>query len=178
MMMFLSVIETPQDKSRFQQLYDKYLNLVMWISMQKLNNTTLAEEAVQDTFMYIAKNFSKVGDIDSEATKNYIATIANGFAINKYNKENKSDSVSYDDTYKNINESDFESYSLVELKSAINALSDENKNYFYLKYVYGYSSKEIAKMYGVSPDLVRKRIQFAKRDIRKYLTESENEADG
>lgn len=178
MMMFLSVIETPQDKSRFQQLYDKYLNLVMWISMQKLNNTTLAEEAVQDTFMYIAKNFSKVGDIDSEATKNYIATIANGFAINKYNKENKSDSVFYDDTYKNINESDFESYSLVELKSAINALSDENKNYFYLKYVYGCSSREIAKMYGISPELVRKRLQLAKQKIRNYLTESENDENG
>lgn len=177
-MMFLSVIETPQDKSRFQQLYDKYLNLVMWISMQKLNNTTLAEEAVQDTFMYIAKNFSKVGDIDSEATKNYIATIANGFAINKYNKENKSDSVFYDDTYKNINESDFESYSLVELKSAINALSDENKNYFYLKYVYGCSSREIAKMYGISPELVRKRLQLAKQKIRNYLTESENDENG
>lgn len=178
MMMFLSVIEAPQDKSRFQLLYDKYRNLVMWLSMQRLNNTTLAEEAVQDTFMYLAENFNKVGDIDSEATKNYVATIANGFAINKYHKENKSAFVLYDDTCSAVNESDFDDYSVVELKDAMNVLGDEDKNCFYLKYVYGCSSREIAKMYGISPELVRKRLQLAKQKIRNYLTESENDENG
>lgn len=175
-MMFLSVIESPQDKSRFQQLYDKYANLVMWISMQKLNNATLAEEAVQDTFMYIAKNFSKIGDVDSVATRNFVATIANGFAINKFNKENKQKFAASHYTDFKIGEKsefDFDAYSVVELKSAIDSLSDENKSYLYLKFVYGYTSKEIAEMYGVKPEFVRKRIQFAKRSVRDYLTESE-----
>lgn len=177
MMMFLGVIETPQEKSRFQQLYNKYINLVMWISMQKLHNHTLAEEAVQDTFMYIAKNFDKIGEVDDVKTKNFVATIANGFAIDKFNKENKAVFISYDKidpAHRKNDESFFDSFSFVELKSAIDSLSDENKNYLYLKYVYGYTSKEIAKMYGISPELVRKRLQFAKRDVKKYLeTESE-----
>lgn len=178
MMMFLSVIETPQEKSRFKQLYEKYSNLVMYIAMQKLNNPTLAEEAVQDTFMYIAKNFNKIGDVDDVKTKNFVATIANGFAINKYNKENKqniiSSYVATGYTAKEKDDLNFDSYSFIELKNAIDLLSDENKNYLYLKYVYGYTSKEIAKVYGISPELVRKRLQFAKRDVRKYLTESED----
>ena len=99
-------------------------------------------------------------------------------AINKYHKENKSAFVLYDDTCSAVNESDFDDYSVVELKDAMNALSDEDKNCFYLKYVYGCSSREIAKMYGISPELVRKRLQLAKQKIRNYLTESEDDENG
>lgn len=33
-------------------------------------------------------------------------------------------------------------------------------------------------MYGISPELVRKRLQLAKQKIRNYLTESENDENG
>ncbi|MDE5973167.1 MAG: hypothetical protein K2G73_00695, partial [Eubacterium sp.] len=89
MIAFLDLLDTDEEKSKFKQLYYKYIDLLMWIAMGKLKNNHLAEEAVQDAFFYIAKNFDKVGEVESKVTKGYLSTIIHGFAINKFNKEKK-----------------------------------------------------------------------------------------
>ena len=57
MLVFLDLLDTQEQKNRFQQLYYEFNNLTMWIALQKLHNRQLAEEAAQDTWFYIAKNF-------------------------------------------------------------------------------------------------------------------------
>ena len=172
MMVFLDLVDTEPEKSKFQQLYYKYIDLFMWIAMDKLKNHYLAEEAVQDAFLYIAKNFDKVGDVESKVTKGYLCTIIQGFAINKFNKENKAIHLFLEDeeftTFNYDDEKFFNSLDAVELKIAVNSLPDDSRNYLYLTYVYGYTSKEIGEMYNISSNLVRKKIQFAKKDVRKY----------
>ena len=141
------------------------------MSVQQKNHH-LAEEAVQDAFFYIARNFDKVGEVESKVTKGYLSTIIQGFAINKFNKEKKI--IPLPDEYDKFiifdcdDEKFFASMDALDLKIAIDNLSDESRNYLYLTYVYGYTSKEIGNMYNISSDLVRKKIQFAKRDVRKY----------
>lgn len=173
MIAFLDLLDTAEEKEKFKHLYDKYKDLLMWIAMDKLKNQHLAEEAVQDAFFYIAKNFDKIGDVESKMTKGYLSTIIQGFSINKFNKEKKIIPLpsEYDNflSVDNDDENFLDSMDELDLKFAIDNLSDDSKNYLYLTYVYGYTSKEIGKMYNISPDLVRKKIQFAKRDIRKYF---------
>lgn len=172
MIAFLDLLDTEEEKSKFKQLYNKYIDLLMWIAMDKLQNYHLAEEAVQDALFYIAKNFDKVGEVESKVTKGYLSTIIQGFAINKFNKEKKVTPLpaEYDGilSFDCDDEKFFDSMDALDLKFAIDNLSDESRNYLYLTYVYGYTSKEIGDMYKISPDLVRKKIQFAKRDVRKY----------
>lgn len=172
MIAFLDLLDTEEEKNKFKQLYNKYIDLLMWIAMDKLKNYHLAEEAVQDAFFYIARNFDKVGEVDSKMTKGYLSTVIQGFAINKFNKEKKVILLpeEYDDflNFDCDEEKFFDSIDALDLKLAIDNLSDESKNYLYLTYVYGYTSKEIGDMYNISPDLVRKKIQFAKRDVKKY----------
>lgn len=173
MMVFFDLLDTDEEKSKFKQLYYKYIDLLMWIAMDKLKNHQLAEEAVQDAFFYIAKNFDKIGDVESKVTKSYLSTIIQGFAINKYNKEKKA--VHFPSGYEDFltvgyaDEKFFENLNELDLKLAVDNLPDESRNYLYLTYVYGYTSKEVGEMYNISPDLVRKKIQFAKRDVRKYF---------
>ena len=57
MLVFLDLLDTQEQKNRFQQLYYEFNNLTMWIALQKLHNRQLAEEAAQDAWVYIAKNF-------------------------------------------------------------------------------------------------------------------------
>lgn len=172
MIAFLDLLDTEKEKSRFKQLYYKYIDLLMWIAMDKLKNYHLAEEAVQDALFYIVKNFDKVGEVESKVTKGYLSTIIQGFAINKFNKEKKV--IPLPDEYEKFivldfdDEKFFDSMDALDLKLVIDNLSDESRNYLYLTYVYGYTSKEIGDMYKISPDLVRKKIQFAKKDVRKY----------
>ena len=178
MIAFLDLLDTDEEKSKFKQLYYKYNDLLMWIAMDKLKNQHFAEEAVQDAFFYIAKNFDKVGEVDSRYTKGYLSRVVEGLSINKYNKEKKIISLSDDEeeyaTYARDDDTFFDNLEVLDLKDAVSKLSDESQNYLYFTYFYGYTSNEIAEMYSISPESVRKKIQFAKRDIRKYFEEENN----
>lgn len=178
MIAFLDLLDTDEEKSKFIQLYDKYHDLLMWIAMDKLKNHHLAEEVVQEVFLYVAKNFNKIGDVNSRQTKGYLSRVVEGLSINKYNKEKKVINLSADKeeytTYSHDDDMFFDNLEIIDLKYAVSKLSDESQNYLYFTYVYGYTSNEIAEMYNISPELIRKKIQFAKRDIRKYFEEESN----
>lgn len=176
MIAFLDILDTQQEKEDFTLLYEKYNKLVMWISMQKLNGRTdLAEECVQETFLYIAKNFDKIKDAEPDSAKSYIATVAEGFAIKCYKREHKIISVSFEEDYtqNESTEAELSAFDSAELSDTINGLEDEDKNLLWLKYVYGLSSREMAEIYGVSDALIRKRISAARKRL-KELMEGEN----
>lgn len=167
---FLAVLETPEEKEKFTELYDKYKNLLYFIARGRTGSTEDAEECVQETFFYVANHFEKIEEVNSKRTKAYLATIVTGYAIDMYNKSHPEHSLQYDikDEESDIT-ADFES---LELAHAIEkALSEQEKIFMYMKYIYGYKSSEIAEMYKVKDSFVRKKIQIAKTKLRKYLKE-------
>lgn len=176
MIAFLDILDTQQEKEEFILLYERYNKLVMWISMQKLNGrTALAEECVQETFLYIAKNFHKIEGVESDHTKSYVATVAEGFAIKCYKKEHKLISVSIEEDYMQSEsaEEELSAFAAAELSSVMGNMADEDRNLLWLKYVYGLSSREMANIYGVSDALIRKRISAARKKL-KDIMEGEN----
>ncbi|MGN0522411.1 MAG: RNA polymerase sigma factor [Eubacterium sp.] len=167
---FLSLIDDPESKTRFQELYDRYKSLVMWISLKKLDDEQIAEDCVQETFLYIAKHFDKIGEVNTPETKCYVSTIAQGIAISRYRKEkiiryfnSNTDIVPFGST-DNV-------YGEVELSSIIDMLPDEDRNMLYLKYVFGYKSSEIAQVYNISDALVRKRLEYIRKRLKKMVGE-------
>ncbi len=169
--LFLNLLDTQSEKDKFTALYEKYKNLLYYIAFSKVHNNEVAEECVQETFFYVAKHFDKIGEIDSGKTKGYLAAVVTGFAIDYYNKENKVDISSSDDD-KSDDLSYFENFDALELTHAFDSvLNEEEKIYIYLKYIYGYKSLEIAKMYGISDALVRKKLERAKNKLKKYYKE-------
>lgn len=173
MIAFLNLIDSVEDKNKFSDLYNQYKDLLYWIALKKVNNVEDAEECVQETFFYVAKNFEKIGQVESKRTKGYLSTIVTGFAIDKYNEAEKGNTVlceddSFCDTSDDLKS--FESYNKIELLSVFDSvLDDESKVYFYLKYIYGYKSSEIAKLYNVKDSYIRKKLQYAKENLRKHL---------
>ena len=87
--LFLNLIDTQTEKDKFQLLYDTYCDLLYWIALKRTNCIEDAEECVQETFLYIAKHFDKIGEINSKKTKIYLSTIVTGFAIDIYNNSQK-----------------------------------------------------------------------------------------
>ena len=63
MMFFLTLLDTEEEKKKFIELYDTYKDLLYWIAFSKVNNIEDAEDCVQETFFYVAKNFNKIGEI-------------------------------------------------------------------------------------------------------------------
>lgn len=66
-----------------------------------------------------------------------------------------------------------DSFSSLELKSAIDALDDELKNIIYMKFYLGFNNKEISSATGDSEYLVRKKLAKALEDIKENLKEDE-----
>lgn len=168
---FLSLLDTQTEKEKFEELYEEYKNLLHWIALKRTNSNEDAEECVQETFLYVVKNFGKIEDVYSKRTKSYLSTIVTGFAIDVYNNSKK-----YNDYYfcdEDVDDvSYFENYEKTELLSAFDdVLDEESKIFLYLKYVFSYKSSEIAEIYNVNDTYVRKKLQYAKEKLREYLKE-------
>lgn len=168
---FLNLLDTQSEKEKFTELYDTYKDLMYWIALNRTKNIEDAEECVQETFFYVAKHFEKIGEVASKRTKCYLSTIVTGFAIDIYKDSQKIDIIlTNDDDLKDIEY--FENFEKIELLAAFDKLLDEeSKIFLYFKYIYGYKSSEIAEIYKVKDSYIRKKIQYAKKKIRKYFEE-------
>lgn len=173
--LYLSSVDDNKGKSKFKDLYYKYEKMMTHIAMDKLHDINLAEEALQDAWMYIATHFDNVGDVYSNRTRNYLATIMTGYAINKYNKENKIHKICYVDDSDMISDSYFDQYDALEIKLAMESLDDECRNILYLTYIYGYKSNEIAKMFGCTDSNIRKKLQVAKSKLKNRIGGADDE---
>lgn len=168
---FLTLIDDYDDRERFKKLYGKYRGLMAKVASEKVYSKEDIEDVLQDAFFYIARNFSKIGEVDSQRTKNYLCVITESFAISKFRKEKKYlNTASFDETADiEPAEIDFNLYDAAELEIALESLSDEYRNLMYLTYVFGYSSKEIAALYHITDSNIRKKIQFAKERLKNLL---------
>lgn len=93
-----------------------------------------------------------------------------------YNKSKKYGRIDIENNNMAENLSYFDNIETVELSSAIESvLSEEEKIYIYLKYVYGYKSAEIAEIYNVTDISVRKKLERAKAKLKKYFEEETND---
>ena len=59
MMIYLQMIETPEEKSKFEQLYLEYRGLMFHVAYDILHNEHDAEDAVHQAFVKIAENIKK-----------------------------------------------------------------------------------------------------------------------
>ena len=58
-MIYLQMIETDEDKSKFESLYKAYRGLAFHVAYKRLGNVQDAEDAVHHVFVKIAENIKK-----------------------------------------------------------------------------------------------------------------------
>ncbi len=64
MMIYLQTIDTAEDRSKFEQLYEQYKQLMFYTAFQILKRPQDAEDAVHLAFLSIAENISRISDLD------------------------------------------------------------------------------------------------------------------
>lgn len=73
-----------EQKSKAEQPYVKYWNLMCHVAMEILQNSADTEDAVQQAFLYLLLHMDKLEDIDSPSTKAYVSLTAKHRAIDLY----------------------------------------------------------------------------------------------
>lgn len=185
MLVFYAMIDNESDKEKFDQIYEQYKHLVFYIANEKLQDVHLSEDVVQDTFLRIAQKMELFESVHSTKTKNLIARIALGKAIdlirlrkNIHLEDN--DFIFVADNVESQNSHPLEQLihreNYEELLCTISKMEETDKTALQLKYIYGYSVVEAAAILGISYKAATNRLYRAKKKLSNTLTSNLKEA--
>ena len=166
MLIYLQMIESEADQSKFKAIYEMYKGLMFYVANSILHNDHDAEDAVHQAFLSILKNLSKISEIDCHKTRSYIVNMVEWRAIDLLRSRTRMESVEYNDDIMGRRIPMPGDHGLAD---AMASLPSQYRQVLLLRYDNGYSAQEIGKMLGKSQVAVRKIIERAKRELRILL---------
>lgn len=162
------------DEPSFRKLYDHFSPGIYRTASHYLRSPELAEDVVQDTFLALWANRSKLDKIVS--LENYIFIIARNECFRLL--RNKAILVSAEDgIFDNLSDdtpnSDDDQFA--QISRAIELLPPQQKKIFEMAKLGGLSHEKISKELNLSPNTVNNHITAAFRSIRNYVRRSATE---
>ncbi len=167
MLIYALTIVKPTDRPKLERLYLEYRSVMFCAANEILHNEHETEDAVRQAFMKIAENLDKVPDELSNKTKAFVVTIAENTAIDRYRKLKRHGDCELCEEACGI-----EANSTDELVSCILKLPARYRQFILLKYYHGYSTREIAKLLGMSSAAASKTAQRAKQRLEQLCREA------
>lgn len=169
MLIYLQMIETPDDQSKFERIYDKYLGLMYHIALKILENHEDAEDAVHQAFVSIAENIKTIHPAECPETKSYIVITVESKSIDiiRYRKR-VTNVIEFDETMWGI---EIPNEDMFDMAARIGRLPARYREVLLLRFDNGYSTKEIAKILNLSPSNAEKLIWRAKTALQKLIDE-------
>lgn len=162
----------------FEKLYVSYAKLMFHIANDILKDEMMAEDAVHDAFVRIAKNIDKFIGFEEIRQKRLACIIVRNLSIDVYRKRQREfveDATVISDSFDSqawdmADQSDVSEH----IEEAIEALSDVLRDTMYLYCFEDYKPGEIAELLDVPVETVRKRIQRARKLIIERVGDLRN----
>lgn len=170
MLIYLQMIDTPEDRSKFELLYLEYRGLMFHVANKILHNEQDAEDTVHQAFLKVAENIEKIGDPKCPKTQSYIVTIAENKAIDLYRRRQKHPMVALNDDLPGVAAMYAGENTLA---ACILKLPARYREVILLRYFQGYSVKEAAALLGLSLSAASKLNQRAKNRLRELYEKEE-----
>lgn len=167
MLIYLQMLETPDEQDRFEQFYYLYRDVMFLAADRLLHNVDDAEDAVHQAFISLIGIFGRITDIAAAETRALAVMIAQRRAV---------DIIRERDRLTELDEDALPATDLCmpgdsPLAAAISRLSPRYREALFLRYVFGYSTREFAPLLGVSSDSARKLLWRAKQRLKELLDE-------
>lgn len=171
MIIYLQMLETSEEQVRFEELVHTYKDLMFYVANQILNNEHDAEDAVQQAFFAILKNFGKISEIKCPQTRSFVVTIVERKAIDLYRSKNRNIMIPFDEEFINTpGRIEADAISVRNnLAKAMAMLPARYRELLLLKYDNGFSEQEIAVMCSMTKANVKKTIHRAKKKLESLL---------
>ena len=170
LMIYMSVIETDEDRNKFKEIYEEYRQSLYLEALSIVKNPEDAEDTVEDTFLKVADNFTEISQKNRQKMRAYIVIINRNNAIDRYN-QNKKSLEKNDDTplEEIIDPSYFDSFEYDDLYDAIKKLPQKYKDMIYLYDLLDLGTKATAHVLNISVDTVYKRVSRARALLKRLL---------
>lgn len=168
MQVYLQMIETDEDKSKFEEIYQEYRNLMYYVAYKRMQHEQDAEDVVHHVFVKIAENIKNIEPV-SPKTKQLIVTMVDNRVTDVFRVRGKHPVVMYDDELKNSPVTENEREDL--LTECILKLPEQQRMVIWMKYKQGYSLREIAKALDISLVWAQKIDQRTKKKLEELYLE-------
>ena len=168
MMMYLAAIDDPEEKSKFIALYHKYMKLMYRVAYDILQNHQDAEDAVQQAFMAVIPHLHKLKNSSCPETRAYLVIIVERKSIDILRARKKTEHVTYLEEAAGVSVPPPGDGVLAD---AMARLPRDQRQALLLRYDNGFTTREIAKMFGITQSGVRKLLSRGKQALLAALEE-------
>ncbi len=177
LLFFTLLIEEDDDKAKFEKIYTLYKKKMWYAANSVLRDAHLAEDAVQNAFIGIAKNIKRIGDIESSKTLSYVITASKNCAIDILRKRKELNEVNIDELYDVSDEKSNFGYSAIETEDfvvkALSAVPVVYRDVLYLLIVEQMSEKEIAELLGRKTGTIHQQVRRGRMILKEELMKGE-----
>ena len=158
-----------------EALYENIGGRMLAVAFSILWNRQMAEDAVQDSFLKIAKNASRF-----ERNTNGVAwvmRIVRNTALDYLKRERKISTVNVDECY-DLGRDDpmlERSENAVLLERALARLPEQERKVIYYRYYLDFTVRDIAKETGIPKSTVMRLIRTAEENLKKMLSDRDKD---
>lgn len=167
-MICLQMFGNRKEEGKFEALYQRHCQLMYHVAFCILHNHEDAEDAVQQAFMTIAKNFSKIYDINCPKTRSFIVTIVERKAIDIYREKKKRQEHSFEGFWV---EPAVEQSSDDTLSEFMAQLPMDYRHVLQLRYYHEYPMRKVASLMNIKLSYAYKLEQRAKAKLEAMCKE-------
>lgn len=168
MLIFLSMLETDAERQVFLGLYHEYGNAMLKGSQRYFpNDPSAAEDAVQNAWLKVVQNFSKVQDIPCKKRGAYLVIIVKNESISILRKRRQE--LPFDETLPYKETEDDDVASIIEV---IHRLPEPYRAVLELRFVEECTSQQIAQMLNLTEATVNTRIHRGRTLLIQKLREA------
>lgn len=162
----LAMLETEEDQRRFTRLYNAYEKKLYAVALRILGDPSKAEDAVQQTWFQLLKNWDRVSALTWEETEGYTVTAAKNCALDILRAERRTAAFP-EDWDPPAQETHQEEYNY--LVSLIRSLPENYRRILELKLVEEESNQEIARRLGMKESTVGVRVLRGRAMLKERL---------
>ena len=151
------------DEKAFDDIYSETFPLVRFAIYQIIPNKYVVEDLTQEVFMKVVSHIQHYSEKNFKA---WIYRVAKNSALDylKKKKEIISDDVDFLENTKKTHP---------YLYYAIRHLSEQEREVFLMKVLYGHTTKKIAQILDLSPSVINQIYYDAKEKLKKSLEEND-----
>lgn len=173
MLIYLTLLETAEEKRLFEEIYETYADFMYHTAFSILGTQQSAEDAVHIVFMRLIEHMDTMEKFSEEKRKSYLLTAIRHSAYDIFRKRKRQKEISLEE----MSEEFLGVYDHYEEENgvivALVTLPVIYREVLQYKYALQRSDKEIAEMFGISESAVRKRLERAKKMLKEKINEQD-----
>ena len=171
MLIYLAMIESDEDKSKFEIIYTAYKKLMLYQANKILGDINDTEDVVHESFLKIIKIIDKIEEPKCPKTRNLVVTRAERTAIDLYRRRQRRQRIALEEEYMTVPQPrDIdEVHDKMALSAVVAMLPDRYREVLLLRYDCGFSEAEVAAILSMSQENVHKTVQRAKKKLGEIM---------